>query len=238
MSRTLSLVIPAFNERENLVLLIPEAIEVLSRTGLEYEILLIDDGSTDGTREAAVEMMKRHQELSYVRLEKTRGVSMVLAAGYQQAKGDVIVTIDGDFQCDPADIEKLLEKIDDYDLVAAWRENRNDSLSKRWGSKIANATRRSVIKDGIHDAGCIFRAFRRECLKDIWLFGGFHRFLPALFQFEGYDVTEVRVKHLPRRFGESKYTVANRIWKTTLDMLALAWFERRRIRYTIAERLG
>jgi len=234
----ISVILPAYNEKENLLLLIPEVADAVSGVTSDYEILLIDDGSTDGTHEIAEGLIARFPSLKYIRIKKSRGLSVVLAAGFEYSSGQIIVTMDSDLQYDPRDIPRLLENIDGYDMVCCHRQNRRDTLLKRISSKIANKFRRSITKDEINDAGCIFRAFRKECLKSIALFNGFHRFLPALFKFRGFKVIEIKVKHLPRRYGESKYNIRNRIFKGILDTLAVKWMQIRQIEYEVTDKIN
>ncbi|OGW75831.1 MAG: hypothetical protein A2Z72_04170 [Omnitrophica bacterium RBG_13_46_9] len=234
----LSVILPAFNEKENLPLLVPEIVSVLSGLSLGFEIIIVDDGSTDGTREAAVDIARRFSNTRYIRLRRNRGLSAALAAGYKISEGDIIVSMDSDLQYDPKDIPRLLEKMDQYDLVCGWRQNRQDPFSKRLSSKIANSIRKAVTGFDINDAGCIFRALRKSCLKDITLFNGFHRFLPALFKINGFKVAEIKVNHLPRRHGKSKYNISNRIAIVSIDTIAVRWMKSRQIDYDIVERLG
>lgn len=214
-----SLILPAYNERENLPVLMPKIIDVLSKLGNDYEIIIIDDGSTDGTPEIIGSILKQSPKIKYTKHEKNLGLSRALETGYKMASGDIIITMDSDLQYDPKDIPKLIEKLDKYDLVCGYRHMRLDYFIKRFSSKIANYIRNLITDENIKDAGCIFRALRRECLKDIEFFDGFHRFLPTLFKINGYKVIEVEVKHFPRIYGKSKYGIRNRIISTFFDTL-------------------
>lgn len=233
----LSIILPAFNERENLPLLIPEVINVLSSLTEDYEIILVDDGSTDGTHKIAADIISRFSKTKYIRLKKNQGLSTALAIGYKNCSGEIIITMDSDLQYDPKDIPKLLEKLDKYDLVCGWRYNRCDSFLKRISSKIANSIRNIITKDNINDAGCIFRVLRRDSLKYIELFDGFHRFLPTLFKLKGFKVIEIKVNHLPRRYGKSKYNIRSRIIITFFDTLMIKWMKGRQIDYDIVEKI-
>jgi glycosyltransferase involved in cell wall biosynthesis len=155
----------------------------------------------------------------------------------REARGKKIVTLDSDLQNDPADIPKLLREMDHYDMATGWRQKREDPWLKKISSKIANAVRNRLSGERIHDSACTLRAFRRECLQDIWVFNGMHRFLSTLVKMEGYRIVEVPVSHHPRRFGKSKYNIRNRLWRSFIDLLVVRWMKRHRIRYEIEERI-
>ncbi|MFH1767776.1 MAG: glycosyltransferase family 2 protein [Candidatus Omnitrophota bacterium] len=233
----LSVILPAFNEKNNLLLLIPKIIEVISKRYVDYEVVLVDDGSNDGTREAIYGLRERFPKVKYIGFKQNRGLSTALAAGYEISQGEIIVTMDSDLQYDPQDIPRLVEKLDVCELVCGFRRSRHDRFFKKVSSKIANNIRRAIIKDAVNDSGCIFRAFRRGSCEDIKLFRGFHRFLPALFKSKGFKVVEIDVKHFPRKYGRSKYNVRNRLFVTFIDLLMLKWFEARKIDYEISEKI-
>jgi len=148
------------------------------------------------------------------------------------------VTMDSDVQYDPHDIPLLLSHLDRWDAVTGWRTRRVDSWIRKGSSRIANAVRNAISRDSIHDSGCTFRAFRRECLRGLTLYRGFHRFIPTLLRMRGYRVLEVPVNHRPRRFGESKYGIGNRAVPAFLDLLAVRWMADRQLRYQVVEDLG
>jgi glycosyltransferase involved in cell wall biosynthesis len=158
-------------------------------------------------------------------------------AGMREARGKIIVTLDSDLQNDPDDIPKLLEHLEDYDMATGWRQRREDPWLKRISSRIANSVRNRLSRENIHDSACTLRAFKKECIQDIWVFNGMHRFLSTLVKMNGYRIIEVPVFHHPRRFGKSKYNIRNRMWRSFMDLLAVRWMKRRQISYEIEERI-
>jgi len=234
----LSLVIPTFNEAENLPLLWPEVREVLDATGLRYEVVFVDDGSQDRSAEIIRELRDRDPRIRLVRLKTNAGETAATDAGFKAARGRYVVTMDADLQHDPRDIPGLLTYLERWDAVTGWRVKREDSWIKRIASRIANRVRNAVGRDDIRDSGCTFRAFRRECLRELVLYRGFHRFIPTLLRMQGYRVIEVPVNHRPRRFGRSKYGVWSRAWSALKDLLVVRWMQDRQLRYQVAEDLG
>jgi len=233
----ISVVVPVFNEKESLPILIPKLVEVLNRLSTPYELILVDDGSLDGSWKILKGMVSRHHFFRILRFKENRGSSAALVAGVEAARGRRIVTIDSDLQNDPADIPRLLESLDHYDMAAGWRQKREDPWLKRISSKIANAIRNRLSGEKINDSVCPLRVFKKECFKDIPKFNGMHRFLPTLMKMEGYRVIEVPVSHHPRRFGKSKYNIRNRMWRSFIDLLAVRWMKSRYIAYDIEERI-
>ena len=154
-------------------------------------------------------------------------------AGFKHAVGKYVVTMDADLQNDPADIPKLLEKLNTCDMVCGWRQKRNDPWIKRISSKVANSIRNKLSNEDIKDTGCSLKAYRRECFSRIKLFNGMHRFLPTLFKMEGFSVTEVVVNHYPRKFGKSKYGVFNRAFRAFMDLLVVRWMKKRKLNYEV-----
>jgi glycosyltransferase involved in cell wall biosynthesis len=232
----ISVVVPVFNEEENLPVLIPTLVEVLNRIGLPYEMIFVDDGSSDGSRRVLKEMVSQYSSLRVIGFKENRGLSAALYAGMKEAEGKKIITMDSDLQNDPAEIPKLLGFLDRYDMATGWRQRREDPWLKRISSKIANAVRNRLSGENIKDSACTFRAFKRECLRDIPKFNGMHRFLSTLVKMEGYQVIEVPVSHHPRKFGKSKYNIRNRMWRSFIDLLAVRWMKSRHITYDIEER--
>jgi len=227
-SPSISIVIPLFNEEENVPLLQSE-IET-AMLGRDFEIVFVDDASTDGT--ASVVRAAPHVVL--VRFRKNEGQSAAMLAGMRAARGGTIVLLDGDLQNDPADIPRLLEKLDNgADLVCGYRAKRADSPLKKISSRVANFIRSRVAGDGIRDTGCTLKAMRRECVDALVPFRGMHRFIPALIKSAGFDIIEVPVNHRARRFGVSKYGLGNRAIRATLDMLGVAWLQNRRLTYEV-----
>ena len=233
----ISAVVPVYNEVENIPTLIPKLAEVLDRLGHPYEMIFVDDGSSDGSRDLLKEMASQFPLLRILGLKTNRGLSTALLAGMKEARGRFIVTLDSDLQNDPADIPKLLGKLDQFDMATGWRQKRNDPWLKRVSSRIANAVRNWFSGENIHDSACTLRAFKKECVQDLPIFDGMHRFLPTLVKMEGYRIIEVPVTHHSRRFGQSKYNIRNRMIRSFIDLLAVRWMQGRRIRYEIEERI-
>ncbi len=236
----LSVVIPAYNEEENLPYLWPELRSVLEPLGLTFEVVFVDDGSRDRSAELIRGFRDVDPRVRLVRLKANAGETAATDAGFKAARGRWVVTMDADLQNDPNDIPTLLSHLDRWDAVTGWRVNRaeGDSLVRRISSRVANRTRNLISDESIQDSGCTFRAFRRECLRGLVLYRGFHRFIPTLLKMRGYRVIEVPVRNRPRRFGHSKYGVLNRLFVTTADLLVVRWMKNRLLRYEVAEDLG
>jgi glycosyltransferase involved in cell wall biosynthesis len=236
----LSVVIPVYNEEESLPVLWPELRSVLDEAGLDFEIVFVDDGSHDRSAEIIRGLRESDPRVRLVRLKANAGETAATDAGFHAARGRVIVTMDADLQNDPQDIPDLLRHLDQWDAVTGWRVNRGDGdlLVRRLSSRIANGVRNWLSDEVIRDSGCTFRAFRRECLRGLVLYRGFHRFVPTLLKTRGYRVLEVPVRNRPRRFGQSKYGVLNRVFVVTVDLLAVRWMKSRALQYEIAEDLG
>jgi glycosyltransferase involved in cell wall biosynthesis len=230
-SPAVSVIVPLFNEEENLPILQSELRTALS--GLDHEIVFVDDGSVDRT----VEQIETAPNIRVIRFEKNTGQSAAIYAGLQAARGATAVLIDGDLQNDPADIPRLLAEIGrGVDVVCGYRVKRKDTVLKRLTSRIANAVRSRFTKDGVRDTGCTLKAMRRECVSALVPFKGMHRFIPALIKGAGYRVVEVPVNHRPRRFGESKYGLGNRALRATIDMFGVRWLLARRLNHKIRDR--
>jgi glycosyltransferase involved in cell wall biosynthesis len=228
-----SVVIPVYNEQNNLRPLTEELLRVLEGSDIPSEILFVDDASTDDSPMVLRELVSNYRNIRVLTFEYNCGQSAAFDAGFRNASGDIIVTMDADMQNDPADIPKLLENIDDYDMVCGWRWNRQDSFSKRISSKIANAVRRKNLNDRFKDVGCSLKAYHKKCFERLKLFKGMHRFLPILFEMEGFKVLEVKVNHRQRAADESKYNLWNRVFKSHRDMKAVAWMQKNRLDYRI-----
>ncbi len=219
-----SVVIPVYNELENIVPLYRQLHDVLNKLDRSCEILFIDDGSTDGTRERLREIAAADRQVKLVLFRRNYGQTAALQAGFQMAEGDVIVTMDGDLQNDAADIPMLLDKIDEgYDLVHGWRKNRQDAwLNRKLPSRIANWLISKVTGFPIHDLGCTLKAIRREIAVELELYGEMHRFIPILAHQRGARCTEVVTKHHPRRFGKTKYGIG-RTSRVLLDLFTVKY---------------
>ncbi len=236
----LSIVVPVYNEEESLPLLWPEIREVLAPTGLQYEVIFVDDGSQDRSAEIIRGFCERDPRVRLVRLKANAGETAATDAGLRAVRGRHVVTMDADLQNDPHDIPAMLAYLAQWDAVTGWRVNRadGDSWIRRLSSRIANRVRNALSQESIQDSGCTFRAFRRECLRDLVLYRGFHRFIPTVLRMRGFRVLEVPVNHRPRRFGTSKYGIGNRALGAFIDLLVVRWMKERRLRYEIAEDLG
>ena len=233
----ISAVVPVYNEEGNLPVLIPALVEVLKNLGRSYEIIFVDDGSSDESRRILKEMASEHASLRILRFKENRGLSTALEAGMREARGEIIVTLDSDLQNDPADIPRLLEYLDRYDMATGWRQKREDKWLKKISSKIGNLVRNWVSGENIQDSACTLRAFKKECIQEIPVFNGMHRFLSTLVKMRGFGIIEVPVAHHPRRFGKSKYNIRNRMVRSFIDLLAVRWMKRRTIHYEIEERI-
>jgi glycosyltransferase involved in cell wall biosynthesis len=235
----ISFAIPCYNERDNLEPLLEALASEAGRLGLDYEIVITDDCSTDGSWELLKSLVARHPALRVQRLETNSGESAASFAAIRAARGAIIVTLDADLQNDPRDLPLFLQAMDGADCVCGTRRAsraRSDSWAKNVISRCSNRIRRRVLRDPITDAGCTFRAFRRECVAEIPFFRGVHRFLPVLLGERGFRVVEVPVSNLPRRSGRSHYGVFAR-FDAIVDMFAVRWMKSRMRAYRIAERL-
>ena len=221
ISLYLSIVVPLYNEEESVEALVKGIEETGHRFDFAYEIVLVDDGSTDGTWNIVEQLASRIPYLRGVKFRRNYGQTSAMVAGFEHAQGEIIVTLDGDLQNDPADIPKLLEKIDEgYDIVSGWRKDRKDHFSRVLPSKIANAIISHSTKVRLHDYGCSLKAYRANCVKALNAYGEMHRFFPALASMTGAKITEIPVAHHPRKFGSSKYGF-DRIFKVFSDIFAM-----------------
>lgn len=222
---TISIVIPIYNEEENVQILHEKLREVLNPLKEDYEILFIDDGSTDRTLSLLEEIQAMDKKVIVLSLRRNFGQTAAFAAGFDFARGDVIITMDGDLQNDPADIPKLLELIKDNDLVSGWRKKRRDPFfTRRLPSKIANWLISKVTGVKLHDYGCSLKAYRRDVIKNLKLYGEMHRFIPAVASWYGVRVAEVETVHHPRMRGKSKYGISRTI-KVVLDLITVKFLQ-------------
>jgi len=234
----ISVIIPVYNEEENIPLLYEELIQVLENIGSDYEVIFVDDGSTDSSLEILKEIKERNPRVKILSLERNTGLSSALKAGIDKASGEVIITMDGDLQNDPRDIPKLLNYIQKgYDVASGWRRYRKDPFLKRVSSIIANYIRNKLTSENINDSSCMLKVYKSEYLKKIKFYRGWHRFLPTLLKMEGARVIEVEVTHRPRTHGQSKYGIKNRLIKPFIDTLVVAWLKNNRISYKIKEEI-
>ncbi len=233
----ISAVLPAYNEKESITDCLLELHGVLSRLGRPFEIVVVDDGSRDGTFELLRGLKGRMPELRAASFKQNRGQTAAMAAGFQLARGEIVVTLDSDMQNDPADIPRMLELMDRYDVVCGVRAKRNDNAIRRLSSRIGNGVRNWLTNDTITDTGCTLKLFRRKFLLQVKLYEGMHRFLPTLLKLVGARVTEIPVNHRPRTRGTAKYGIGNRALKGLRDCLAVRWMQRRWIRYEIGQEM-
>ena len=233
----LSLVVPVYNERESLRILVAEVDRALA--GRRYEIVAVDDGSSDGSLDELKALKRDHPELHIVALAANAGQTAAFAAGFRVARGRVVVTLDADLQNDPADIPALVAELakSGATAVAGYRVDRRDSGWKRLQSRVANRVRNRLNRETIRDTGCSLKAFRADALRELALFNGMHRFLPTLIRMQGGSVREVPVRHRPRRYGKTKYGMWNRVFRGLADALAVRWMQRRALRYRVREEL-
>lgn len=226
-----SIVIPLKNEEGNIESLIKELEIVMTLLAVDWELICIDDGSTDNTGDTILTLAKTRPYLVNIFFRKNYGQSSALDAGFKAARGEFVISLDGDGQNDPADIPKLIPLMKHADLVCGIRVERKDSWHIRFISKIANHVRNWIMKDGVHDTGCSLRIYRKACLDQIKMYEGMHRFLPTLFVIEGFRVCEIPVNHRERVKGVSNYNIFNRSFNTVFDLCAVYWMQKRSLQY-------
>ncbi|MEW5765372.1 MAG: glycosyltransferase family 2 protein [Acidobacteriota bacterium] len=232
-----SVVVPVYNEEENLPALLREIRETLDPEGFSYEVVFVDDGSRDRSLEVLRGLLPANPMVRVVVFEKNAGQTAAMDAGLRSARGEILVTLDADLQNDPHDIPLLLREMDRFDVAVGYRAKRRDSLVKKITSRIGNGVRNWATHEDIIDTGCSLKAFRREAVAPLKLLKGMHRFLPTLCRMEGFTVTQVKVNHRPRIHGETKYGVFDRLRATLPDLLAVRWMQKRVLRYRIREEL-
>jgi glycosyltransferase involved in cell wall biosynthesis len=229
-SLDISVVIPIYNEADSIEELRAEIDHVMITSCSSYEIIFVDDGSTDRTPEVLERLHHRHQRVRAVRFRRNQGKSAALDAGFRRARGRIVITMDGDLQDDPAEIPTLLERLDEGDdVVSGWKQNRQDTGTKRLASRIFNAAIRRTLHVSLHDINCGFKAYRREVIDHLRVYGDLHRFLPALAQADGFRIGEVPVHHRARRFGKSRYGL-ERYLRGFFDLITVLMLTRYRRR--------
>lgn len=231
----ISVVVPAYNEAESLPPLFAELRAALAPLDERWELLIVDDGSTDGTAALLAAEAARDPRIVPVILATNVGQSAALAAGLSRVRGRIVVTLDADLQNDPADLPKLLAALEHADVVSGIRSDRQDSWVRLVSSRVANSVRRSLLGDPVTDIGCSFKAYRREQLEGLPMFVGVHRFLPALCVFRGARFAEVKLRHRARQHGVSKYGVGNRLWRGMADLIGVRWLKTRLVRFRIRD---
>lgn len=237
----LSFVIPCHNEQDNLRPLAEAVREVTEPLKRGFEIIFTDDCSSDGTWALIKELAAKDARIRGVRFGKNAGQSAAMWAGMKAARGKFIVTLDADLQNDPRDLPRFLEALKNFDCVCGSRvaaRAQGDGFARIASSRIANWVRNKLSGETISDAGCCFRAFKRECVDNLKFFKGMHRFLPTLFKIEGFTVTEIPIRHNPRHAGQAHYGVWNRLFASFYDLLAVRWMKKRMFRCEIAERVN
>lgn len=237
-SISLSLVVPCYNEEGNLRPLIAAIREALEPLSVTYEIVITDDCSTDKSWEILKELAFSDPRISVQRFAFNCGESAASWAGLKSARGKYLVTLDADLQNDPKDLPKFLKALNEFDCVCGTRvesRSQGDNFIRIASSRIANWVRNRLSGEQISDAGCTYRAFKRECIANLKFFKGMHRFLPTLFKIEGFTVTEIAVTNNPRFAGQSHYGVWNRLFASFYDLLAVRWMKKRMFVYRIAE---
>jgi glycosyltransferase involved in cell wall biosynthesis len=225
--KRLSVVVPIFNEEQNIAPLYRELKDVLGRMGTKYEVIFVNDGSDDRSNEVLLRLAQDDKGVKVIQFRKNFGQTAAIAAGVELARGEVIVTMDGDGQNDPRDIPRLLAKLEQgYDVASGWRRNRKDPfLNKRFPSALANTLISWLTGVRLHDYGCTLKAYRRDILKDVHLYGEMHRFIPAYASWVGARITEMEVAHHPRRHGKSKYGLS-RTTSIILDLMTFLFLQR------------
>tara|TARA_B100000315_G_scaffold255976_1_gene300763 strand:+ start:1747 stop:2676 length:930 start_codon:yes stop_codon:yes gene_type:complete len=221
----LSIVIPVYNEQQNMSILHKTLTAVLNKLPNQYEIIYVDDGSTDSTPKILTQIKASSKNTKVITFTRNFGQTPAFDAGFKEASGDIIITMDGDLQNDPRDIPLLLEKIKTFDVVSGWRYKRKDPFfTKKIPSLLSNYLVKLLSGVKIHDQGCSLKAYKKECIKDLELYGEMHRFIPLILQLKGYKIGEAKVSHHKRQFGKTKYNM-KRLFKGFLDLAFIKfWF--------------
>lgn len=233
----LSVVFPVYNEEENVPLLLREIAAAVEGRGWTYEIVAVDDGSTDRSLEVLRSLKPQYPTLRVLALEKNSGQTAALDAAWRNAHGRLVVSLDADLQNDPGDIPAMMQRLEQSqaDMVIGVRVNRRDTWSRRMQSKIGNGVRNWITGDRITDTGCSLKLVKKEAVDRVRLFTGMHRFLPTLVRYAGYKVVEMPVNHRPRQFGVSKYGAMNRAFRGLADCFAVRWMGKRMLHYSVRE---
>ena len=226
----LSIIVPVFNEAENVLPLVQEVTNAMSGQTRGYELVFVDDASTDDTWSKIQQAHLLDPRVRGLRHARNSGQSAALWTGLQNSSSPILATLDGDLQNDPADLPRLLSELDRVDFVSGMRLARRDNFIRRASSKIARQARKLILKVDFRDTGCAIRVFKRSSLDGLFPFNGLHRFLPLLVQGNGAKTLEMQVNHRPRVAGISKYGVWNRLGRGVYDLFAIAWYQKRRLR--------
>ena len=237
----ISIVVPCYNEQDNLLPLVNTLTEVLAPLNVSYEIVITDDCSKDNSWEILKKLAAENPRICVQRFEKNAGQSAALWAGIKAARGKYVATLDADMQNDPRDLPKFLEAMKTADCICGNRKAKRaegDNFIRQISSKIANGVRNWITRENVSDSGCCYRMFKRECAADLKFFKGMHRFLPTLFKIEGYTVGEIPVNHQHRLAGVSKYGVWNRVFASSYDLFAVRWMQKRMFRFKVKDRVN
>ena len=223
-----SVVVPAYNEEDNVLPLYEKILSACKSLNKPFEILFVDDGSTDKTLEEFSKLAAKDPCVRVLAPDTNGGQSAAMGAGFQAARGEITITLDSDLQNDPADIPLLLEEMDKgFDVVVGWRRDRNDNIIRKISSLVGNGFRNRITRESIHDTGCSLKAYKTIFVKRLKMYRGMHRFLPTLLRLEGATVSEVVVSHHPRNAGVAKYGVWNRLFVGFFDCFAIRWMQSR-----------
>lgn len=230
----ISVIVPVYNEAPNIPDLAARILGVMRAERYEFEVLFVDDGSTDGSGDLLDQAASREGGVRVIHFDRNYGQSAAFFAGFEHARGDMLVSLDADLQNDPAEIPVLLDALEGCDLAYGVRRERHDPFLKRAASWVANTVRNWVTREDVEDTACSLKAFRRPCAEAIIRLRGMHRFFPTLARLAGFRAKPVFVKHYPRAAGKTKYTIRNRLVGPFLDLLGVRWMQARRLDYRIA----
>ena len=233
----LSLVIPAYNEQEVIAALLSRVETSLAQLGRPFEVVIVDDGSSDDTPRMLDDAARQRPWLRIIRMGSNAGQSAAFEAGFRSARGQVIATIDADLQNDPEELPRLVKLLETegFDMINGWRKDRNDTQFRRWQSRMANRIRNRLSGETINDSACSLKVYKRHCLDGLFMFNGAHRFMLTLVKMRGYTVMEVPVKHSRRFAGTAKYGFRNRAFRAFKDLLGVRWLKSRFLRYDATE---
>lgn len=230
-----SLVIPCYNEEENVAELLRRVGESMAATGRPFEVLIVDDGSKDKTPLMLADAKAKLPWLRVIRMKQNRGQSAAFEAGFEAARGEIIATIDADLQNDPEELPRLIPLLGDFDMITGWRKERQDTSFRRWQSKKANQIRNWISQETVNDSASSLKLYKAHAIKGLRLFNGAHRFFPTLVKMRGFTCLEVPVKHSARFAGTAKYGFRNRAFRAFIDLLAIRWMKSRYLRYDAVE---
>ena len=231
MSVLISIIVPFYEEEDNVLPLYEEIRESIDPLKEDFEMIFVDDGSLDSTYSIMADLSKKDERLKVIKLRSNFGQSAALKAGFDNARGKYVITLDADLQNDPHDIPAMIDKMktEDYDVVCGWRFNRKDTGSKKLFSKFANSLRNRLTSEQIHDSGSTFRIYKKECTEDLELYGELHRYIPAMLSWKGYRIGEIKTNHRERIHGRTKYNY-KRLVKGFLDLIVIAFWQKYSLR--------